>query len=306
MSRVLITGACGYLGSQLLRDFALQLPDYQIRVLDNMQNHGHRALMNLEQGTVEFIEGDILDSQIVDYALEDVDIVVHLAAIVTTPMNFEHPNWVQQVNHWASSRLAEVCSKRGIKFIYPSSTSVYGPGGPFAETDSCKPIGPYASSKRNAERDLIRAGERGLEYMVLRMGSLFGLAPVMRFDGVANRLAYMAGIGRALTIYGSGEQRRPVVHVRDASKAVIKAINDFKPAKTYNVVSDNPSVLEIANMILSIRENAKMFFTEQDIMNHLSFTANSSEFKKSGWKPEVDLVEGLKEIIDTFAGVQSY
>ena len=302
---ILLTGACGYLGSKLIRELITAFPDKTIRILDNLQNQGYAALMNLPDAKIEFIEADILDSQTVEYALQDVELVVHMAAIVTTPMNFEHPTWVHQVNHWGSTQLAEMCRQRNIRFIYTSSTAVYGPGGPYTEESSCKPIGPYASSKRNAEKDIRRAGERGLEYMILRLGSLFGKAAVTRFDGVANRMAYLAGVGRALTVYGTGEQRRPVVHVADASKAIANSIKHFDSNTTYNVVSDNPSVLEIVGILKAIKPELKTRFTEQDVMNHLSFRVNSSLFQLTGWTPEVDLHDGLSELLAEFGNVSA-
>ncbi len=302
---ILLTGACGYLGSELIKELIANYPNKTIRILDNLQNQGYEALMNLAKADIEFIEGDILDTQTVEYVLENVGLVIHMAAIVTTPMNFEHPTWVHQINHWASTQLAELCRANNIKFIYTSSTAVYGPGGPFIETSQCKPIGPYASSKRNAEKDIERAGERGLEYMILRLGSLFGKAPVTRFDGVANRMAYLAGVGRALTVYGSGEQRRPLVHVNDASLAIIAAIDSFETGKTYNVVSDNPSVLEIVNILKAIKPDLKLRFTEQDVMNHLTFSVNSSLFQLSGWTPKIDLRDGLGDLLDSFKNVTS-
>jgi len=302
---ILLTGACGYLGSKLITELIAKYPNKTIRILDNLQNQGYEALMNLAKAEIEFIEGDILDTQTVEYVLENVELVVHMAAIVTTPMNFEHPTWVHQINHWASTQLAELCRANNIKFIYTSSTAVYGPGGPFVETSQCRPIGPYASSKRNAEKDIERAGERGLEYMILRLGSLFGKAPITRFDGVANRMAYLAGVGRDLTVYGSGEQRRPVVHVTDASQAIIASIENFETAKTYNVVSDNPSVLEIVKILQAIKPDLKLRFTEQDVMNHLTFSVNSSLFQLTGWTPKIDLHDGLGDLLDSFQNVSS-
>lgn len=302
---ILLTGACGYLGSELIKELIAKYPHKTIRILDNLQNQGYEALMNLPKSKVEFIEGDILDSQTLAYVLENVELVIHMAAIVTTPMNFEHPTWVHQVNHWGSTQLAELCRENNIKFIYTSSTAVYGPGGPFSEESQCKPIGPYASSKRNAEKDIRRAGERGLEFMILRLASLFGKAPITRFDGVANRMTYLAGVGRALTVYGTGEQRRPLVHVVDACRAIISSIEHFESGKTYNVVSDNPSVLEIVNILQAIKPELKIRFTEQDVMNHLSFRVNSSSFQLTGWTPKIDLHDGLGELLDDFQNISS-
>src|SRR5690606_11511956 len=101
-----------------------------------------------------------------------------------------------------------------------SSAAVYGPGGPFDESSVCRPVGAYAQSKWRDEQAITSAGERGLCFTVLRLATVFGRAPVMRFDAVANRFAYLAGVGRPLTVFGSGEQIRPLFHVRDASSAL--------------------------------------------------------------------------------------
>ena len=70
--------------------------------------------------------------------------MVHLAAVVRTPLSFDHPAWTEQVNHWGTARLVEQCLEAGAtRFVFTSGASVYGPGGPFDETPVCQPMGPY-------------------------------------------------------------------------------------------------------------------------------------------------------------------
>ena len=219
---ILVTGGCGYLGSRLIRDLAndKQLGGVTIRILDNFQSGHQQALMGLpKEGRYQFIEGDILDPSIVRLALQGVDAVIHLAAIVTTPMSFDRPVWMEQVNRWGTIHLVDACLQAGVqRFIYASSAAVYGPGGPFSEVGPCHPLGPYAQSKQRAEVGVLKAAERGLMPTILRFGSIFGLAPVTRFDAVINHFVYLTGIGRPLTVYGDGQQSRPFIYVRDASE----------------------------------------------------------------------------------------
>jgi UDP-glucose 4-epimerase len=308
---ILVTGGCGYLGSQLIRDLGAfdRTSDITVRVLDNMQSNNYQALMNLpKDGRYQFLEGDILDPSAVKFALDGVDMVVHLAAIVRTPMSFEHPAWTEQVNHWGTSRLVDACLDRGItRFIYASSTAVYGPGGPFQEEDPCHSIGVYAQSKQKAETSIQLAKQRGLKPTVLRFGIIYGLAPVTRFDAVANRLAYLAGTRRPITIFGSGNQRRPFIHVRDASKAICHCLHfEMTSEKVFNAVSENASVLELAAALNSVEPSLKSHYTEQDFLTHLSFEANNSALMDTGWYPTVGLVQGLAELYNSFTGLAQF
>ncbi|MBK8047783.1 MAG: SDR family oxidoreductase [Anaerolineales bacterium] len=272
--RVLVTGGCGYLGSQVIRDLATQVsPTPHIRILDNLQTGSVRALMNLpEQGRYEFIEGDILDPATLRLALQEVDTVVHLAAIVRTPLSFENPVWMEQVNHWGTAHLAEACLAAGVQhLIFTSSTAVYGPGGPFTEEDVCRPQGAYAQSKLAAEQGLATTHRRGLRVTILRIGTLFGLAPVTRFDAVANRFAYLAGVGRPVTVYGEGAQRRPLLHVRDASAAIRHFIEtpDEGESSLFNVVGATVSITNLIELLRRLRPDLSVRHTEQDIRTHL-------------------------------------
>ena len=308
-SLILITGGCGYLGSQLIRDLVSDVDsNFRIRILDNLQEKNYQALMNLEGERVfQFIEGDILDPAVVEVALEGVDIVIHLAAIVQTPMSFENQTWVNQVNNWGTAGLVEACLDAGVKkFIYASSTAVYGPGGPFLENDVCRPFGPYAQSKYKAEKYVLSAIDRGLMPVVLRFGTIFGYATSVRFDAVANRFAYLAGSKRPLVVFGQGDQVRPFVHISDASTAVRFCLNNFSrtAVQIFNVVGMNASVLDLVNAVQNSLPEVGVRFTEQDVLTHLSINVSNEKFIKQGWQPIISLEVGLRELIMKFSGLE--
>ena len=308
---LLVTGGLGYLGSQLIRDLgvAADFSQTTLRILDNLQNDNYRSLMRLPAGSrYQFIEGDILDPATVRLALQNVDAVVHLAAIVRTPMSFERSTWVEQVNHWGTAHLLEACLAAGVsQFIYASSTAVYGPGGPFRETDPCFPQGAYAQSKRRAEIAVGAACERGLQGTVLRFGMMYGLAPVIRFEAVPNRFAYLAGVGHSLTIFGDGEQRRSLTHIRDASQAVCLALRqpELTGGQTLNVIDQNVSVLELVEAIRQTKPQISIRFTGQDIRTHLSFEVDNRAMLALGWQPQVTVQAGLAELLDQFQGFET-
>lgn len=304
---ILVTGGAGYIGSQLIRDLALdpRFVDVTVRIYDSLRHKNFSALMDLPvAGRYEFIEGDILDRLNLQRALQDAVAVFHLAAIVTTPLSFDHPEWTEQINHWGTAAVIDCMLRAGVtRLIYSSSASVYGPGGPFKETDPCRPIGPYAVSKRKAEDEVRQAAERGLQATIVRLGTTFGSAPAMRFDATVNRFAYLAGVERPMVIYGSGNQVRPFIHIRDTSDVLRLCLAETAfIGETVNAASEHPSINEVAATIQRLVPGATTRYTDQDILTEISFDVDASKLMGMGWTPQVSLEEGLKEVLERWKG----
>jgi UDP-glucose 4-epimerase len=307
---ILITGGCGYLGSQLLLDLASDpaFAAQTIRVLDNLDRGNYRALFDLPDGAnIRFLEADLLDPASLRFALAGIETVLHLAAIVTTPVHLSHDRAMEQVNHWGTANLASACVECGVaRLVYASSHAVYGAGGPHAEDDACRPVGNYAMSVRSAEQAVLASAGRGLRAQVLRFGSFYGDAPVSRFDTVVNRFAILAALGKPVTIYGSGRQRRPVLSIDDASAALRFVLqSDAALPDIVNVAEANPSVLEVAEAIRRLRPGTQVHFTEQDVLTHLSFELRSHVLEARGWRPAVALEQGVGRLMGRFGGVRA-
>ncbi|MBI5958248.1 MAG: NAD(P)-dependent oxidoreductase, partial [Chloroflexi bacterium] len=165
---ILITGGAGYIGSRLIRDLAADpaFADCTIRIYDNLHRETYITLVDLPYGAhFQFIEGDILDNAGMRRALEGVTAVVHMAAIVRTPLSFGPTGWLEQVNHWGTANLVDSAAAAGVRhLVYTGSAAVYGPintgGSAFRENDACRPVGLYAESKLRAERRVLVAHEQ--------------------------------------------------------------------------------------------------------------------------------------------------
>ena len=306
---ILVTGGAGYIGSQLVRDLAAdpRFAHLTIRIYDNLRRERYSGLMDLPPGgSYEFIEGDILDRVNLARAMQGVSAVVHLAAIVTTPLHFDHPEWTRQVNQWGTASVVDCALAAGVtRLIYTSSASVYGPGGPFREDDRCRPVGPYSTSKLKAEEEVRRSEERGLRATILRLGMTFGSAPAMRFDAVVSRFVYAVGVGRPMSIHGTGEQVRPLIHVRDASAALRLCLADARTeGEVFNAASMNHSVNDIAATLKQLVPTAATRYTDQDVLTNISYEVDSSKLMKLGFKPALRLTEGLREMLARWQGFQ--
>jgi UDP-glucuronate decarboxylase len=161
-------------------------------------------------------------------------------------------------------------------------------------------------SLRNAELAVLAGGNRGLRVHVLRYGSFFGEAPLTRFDNVANRFAMLAALGKPVTIYGEGAQRRPLISIADASAALRFVMRpDHSVPAIVNIAESCPSVLEIAEAVRRVRPDTEFHYTEQDILTHLSFEMHSRLLGAQGWRPTVGLEEGLGQLIARFGSVRA-
>jgi nucleoside-diphosphate-sugar epimerase len=250
MSKLIcVTGGAGYLGVHLVK----QLADagHRVRVLDRFfwGTSGLDAIPG-----VELISRDVRELQ--DSDLEGVDTVCHLAGLSNDPTADldPHANW--QMNTVATTELADACIRMGVRRItFGSSGSIYdGRGSDEIQDEDAEvePIGPYSTSKYEAERSLLLAAERGLEVVLLRQGTVGGYSKRMRYDLVVNTFVKDALLNKKLSLHDGGHMWRPLVDVQDVATAhvvVMGAPADKVAGKLFNVVQANYQVKELAQTI---------------------------------------------------------
>ena len=252
--RVLVTGGAGYIGS-ILVDRLLN-DGYKVIILDKLmfgveplkhflRNHNPRLAV---------IVGDIQNEDDVKRSLENADAVIHLAAIVGDPACAADSDLAVNVNFNATVRLADLCKKSKIRrFVFASTCSVYGAGRTeiLDEDAVVNPVSLYAETRLYGERGILSLADRTFSPVLLRLGTIFGLSPRMRFDIIINYLTQKAMKEKKISIFG-GEQWRPLLHVADAARAFQVAMEsplEKVDKQIFNVGLANLQIKEIGEII---------------------------------------------------------
>ena len=226
--RVLVTGGAGYVGSVVARRFLAA--GHQVLVLDSLAYGGHALLSLYSDDGFDFVRGDIRSVEVIDSALDGVDAVVHLAAIVGDSACARQPDLARAVNRDSSLQLWELSRRHGVsRFVFASTCSNYGrmadPSEYVTEKSELRPVSLYAETKVAVEETLLdAAGADGPAATVLRFATVFGLSPRMRFDLTVNEFTLDLLTKRELSVYGA-QFWRPYVHVRDAAQAVAMVLD---------------------------------------------------------------------------------
>jgi nucleoside-diphosphate-sugar epimerase len=267
--RVLVVGGAGYLGSVLTQ--RLLRRGFRVRVLDSFI-YGRRSLASLAaDGNLEIIEGDLRNIHTCVNSLTDIDAVILLAAIVGDPASKIRPTETIETNVLAAQALASACKLHHIhRFIYASTCSVYGVGAKLLDEDApLNPVSLYARTKIESERTILGMGDEYFSPTILRMGTLYGCSPRMRFDLVVNTMSMKSFVDGRIQVFG-GRQWRPLLGVEDAADVYIRCLEaDLQDVgnQVFNVGSDEQnyqidSVAEIIGTalggILIARDNSNL------------------------------------------------
>jgi UDP-glucose 4-epimerase len=269
--RVLVTGGAGYIGTALCHELVQSDLVDELVVYDNLSRPNRNLFLEgplpVRPGLrVRFEGGDILDTRRLRRCLEGIDLVVHLAARVTTPFADSDLHGLDQVNHWGSAELSYLLDRAESsvkRLIYVSSAAVYGESAsPVPLGRLAAPTSAYASSKHDGERMLERLHDR-LALHVVRCANVYGYSRSMRFDAVINRFLFDAAFRGQITMHGSGEQRRAFVHVDTVARALMLGLTGELPPGVSHLVERNLSVQEIASVVLELEPATELLTIRQ-------------------------------------------
>lgn len=254
----LVTGGAGFIGSHLVDRLVKE--GYSVKVIDDLSTGVLSNIAgHLEDGSVEFLKGDIRDPVLIKKAVSDVDVVAHLAALTSVPFSMKNPDLVYDVNVSGSLNLIFAAAEAYVdRFVFASSCAVFGDTTilPVNESAEFKPISPYAESKLAIERCLRGLGSRGaLDSVILRFFNVFGPRQgLSEYSGVITKFMGCCRSGQSLVIYGDGSQTRDFVNVADVVEGIYAALTvKGVEGEVFNIGSSKPtSVGELAQAVLDL------------------------------------------------------
>jgi len=302
----LVTGGAGFIGSHLVD--RLVRDGYGVRVVDDLSTGRLDNIAgHLNAGKVDFVKGDIRDVSLVTKSVDDVDVVVHLAALTSVPFSVANPDLTFDVNLVGTLNLIRACAQEQVgRLVFVSSCAVCGDPEflPVREEHRPNPISPYAESKLLGERYCLGFQDRQLlPSVVLRFFNVYGPRQGMNdYSGVITRFINLVRRKEPLVVYGDGSQTRDFVCVYDVIDAVLASMtSDDVEGEVFNVGSGKPtSISELAKTVLDLAGVDLMIRYEKpragDIKN--SYADISKAKKLLGYEPKVSLRDGLQLLLE--------
>jgi len=314
--RILVTGGAGFIGANVVR--MLLEHSYDVTVLDNLSTGRREYLESLH---IQFVEGDVLDNNLVNRVVPGHDGVVHLAAQTGVPGSVSDPRRDCEINVIGTLNLLEACrlvprsngteERRSEgqltyasapllpRFIFASSNAPLGRQPPPATEDKAPmPFSPYGASKLAGEAYcLAYHGSWGLGTVVLRFGNVYGPFSVHKNSVVAKFLKDIL-TKRQITIDGDGQQTRDFIYVKDLCRAILLALESNVSGEVFQIATGvETSILQLVALVQeTVGQHAGVRHgppRQGDIRKN--YSAIAKVWEMLGWKPTVDLPQGLRK-----------
>lgn len=300
--RVLVTGGAGFIGSHIVEHFQ---GEAGIRVLDSLRSGYRENLQGLEH---EFIEGSITDRATVREAVEGVDYVFHLAAMISVPESMGKPVECVEINTVGVLVVLEEAARAGVKKLcFSSSAANYGdsPEVPKIETMLPEPKSPYAITKLDGEYycDMFTREGR-LDTAVMRYFNVFGPRqdPGSAYAAAVPIFIDKATRNETITIFGDGEQTRDFIYVKDVAAAnVFLAMHKTDPGFFNVAYGGRCTINDLAQKIIGLTgSSSKIEYAEERAGDVKHSMASIEKLAAVGFKPTSNFEDGLLAAIDYF------
>ena len=298
MSKILITGGAGYLGSVFTRNL---LKNHEVIVYDNLM-YNQTSLVDLSNNpNFTFHYGDVREWSKLKYLVEQVDIVIPLAALVGFPLCEKDKDLATSINTTQIQNIVDVLSDDQM-ILYPNTNSGYGTRGKgmVDETNELTPISHYGKTKCEAE-DYIINESNGISF---RLATVFGVSSRMRTDLLVNDFVYKLLTDRYITLF-EHKFVRNFIHIQDVSRAFEYMIDNYYTFNNeiFNLglsdenITKKQLVEKIQSHIPNTSVNYSDYYVDPDKRDYI---VSNEKIEEAGWKPIFTLDEGIKELIQSY------
>jgi len=304
---ILILGGAGFLGSNLVRR-CLSDDKNRVTVVDSLDPRLKSSIENLQEVrvSIEFIEGDIRDSSLMESVVEGEEVIFNCAGQTSHPISLSDPLFDVEINCAGNLRVLEAVRKcnKDARIIYTSSSTVIGKamGDTITENHSEYPLDIYSANKCVAEKYYyIYHKVHGLKTLSLRFANLYGpYGKGYPEFGFINYFIWLAANNQEISIFGDGSQTRNVMYVEDAADLLYNCVfhDSLYGDVFFAAHKEHYSVLEIANEIISVfgrgRFNKKRWpRIRKRIEIGDAIISGAKLYYETQWEPKFNLREGL-------------
>ena len=303
--KIIITGGLGYIGTELCRLYSGYTWNDNVIVIDN--RFISERVNQLRNWNIKFVQGNILDKDIIKKYCHDADIVHHLAGITQVPRvrsesNNKNDELIKTTAEKGTQNILDVISNN-CKIIMPSTHVVYEGINhikkDIKENEETSPVLSYAQSKDYNEKQLKNSGKN---FVILRLGSVYGYSTdTMRLDIMPNLFSKIASQNGVLKLFSGGKQIKSLVPLIDVARC-FKFIEEREDIKfdLFNLTKDTVTVKEVAEICKKYNKNVVLRETNDEIPN-LGFSLSNKKILKKGFKFLYNLNESIKEMINKWS-----
>lgn len=306
--RVLITGGAGFIGSNFVH-YTLSHRDADVTVLDAMTYAGNRASLAGVEGKIDFVEGSVTDTELVDKLVKDADVVVHFAAESHNDNSLLGPKPFIDTNITGTFNLLEAVRAHGARYHHVSTDEVYGDlalddPAKFTEHTAYAPSSPYSASKAASDH-LVRAWVRSFGISATLSNCSNNYGPRQHVEKFIPRQITNILTGQTCKLYGDGLNVRDWIHVDDHNDAVWAIIDKGRIGETYLIGADgevnNHDVLQLILELMGKDKNDYEHVTDR-AGHDRRYAIDASKLESElGWKPRYTTFrEGLAQTIDWY------
>ena len=299
--KIIITGGLGYIGTELCKLYSGVSWHHKITVIDN--RFISERVNQIRNWNMEFIQGDILDKDLINQHFKDADIVHHLAGITDVPRtksqsNIEKDKKIKLVGEEGTQNILDSISDK-CKIIFPSTHVIYEGINKvekdIKESEESKPVLSYSSSKAINEKQLKNSGKN---YVILRLGSVYGYSTdTTRIDIMPNLFSKIASQNGTLKLFSGGRQIKSLVPLIDVARCFkfMEEREDLS-SEIFNLTKDTLTVKEVAEICK--KHNPKIILREtNDEIPNLGFSLSNEKILNTGFKFLYGLDQSIKEMI---------
>jgi UDP-glucose 4-epimerase len=299
--KYVVTGGAGFIGSNITKKL-VERGDI-VTVIDNM-NTGKEKNLESVVDKINFVKGDVLDTEMLESITKDVDGVFHQAALASVQDSFDEPDEYHNVNVNGTENILKLSKKYGFKVVYASSSSVYGNPIriPIKESDEKNPINPYAETKLKKEVLAIEYSKMGVRVIGLRYFNVFGKGQSKEYAGVLKLFLERIRDKLPPKINGDGTQFRDFVHVSDVVNANLMSMDSDITHEFFNVGTNTAiTIIDLAKTIIrySGLNIEPIFGPALDGDVHQTKANIDLIKKKISWEPSIMLVDWIKDIVSS-------